>query len=339
MILNSYAILLGFVALLRLVLGLVVLGVGVSAWRVRDRFALEDRSYLVFLLALLLGGLNLASWPLLYLLLQSYVPEWTGVMCIYGVTQIGANSIGPSRFLPGLLHFLQLAKPALVFLSGAWLVLYLLNRRTQTAPLLPRLFWVLLPLGALVLADAAAELAYLAIPKKEETLSNGCCCATEEAEGMARYQPPVLLQDASRPWLVAGFYGANLGLIFALLAATRSPAACPGSRGLALLFLGALAVTAISGLYLVAVAAPGLLHLPYHHCAYDLIPEVPEAVVAVTLFLAGGFFLGWACVTQALGRCRETEPYLAPLVGGLLRLSLWGYVASLAMLSLEMVLA
>src|SRR5262245_51217534 len=156
MILNSYAVLAAFVALLRLLSGLLILGAGLSAGRGRpatpdDRGALEDRGYLAFLLALLVVGLNLASWPLLYRLLQSYVPEWSqaGVMCIYGVMQVGEGSTGPSRFLPGLLRLLQLTRPVAAFAGGAWFVLYLLNRRTPNAALAGRLFAWLLPLGAL----------------------------------------------------------------------------------------------------------------------------------------------------------------------------------------------
>ncbi len=103
MILNAYAILDTFVSLLRLPLGLLVLGLGGAAWRhsrrgasPEDRKALEERNHL---LALLLLGLNLGSWALLYLLLQSYVPEWPGATCIYGVLLLGAGSVGSSRFL------------------------------------------------------------------------------------------------------------------------------------------------------------------------------------------------------------------------------------------------
>ena len=80
---------------------------GVLAWRAGrlaatpdNRDAVETRSYLVFLVTILLVGLSVFSWPLLYLLLQSYVPEWPGVMCIYGVTRIGTGSLGVSRWLP-----------------------------------------------------------------------------------------------------------------------------------------------------------------------------------------------------------------------------------------------
>jgi hypothetical protein len=340
MILNTYAVLLAFVALLRFGLGVLVVGLGVSAWRARSvtpegRETLEDRSYLVLLLALLLVGLNLASWPLLYLLLQSYVPEWPGVMCIYGVTQIGTDSLGPAHYLPGLLRFLQLTKPALVFLGGGWFVLYLLNRRTATGPLLNRLFVVLLPLGALAAAEAAAELAYVTIPKREEFPPGGCCVESAGMADASRFLPPALVSDAGRPWLYAAFYGANLALIVALFAFTRKKTA-PGPRGLAVLLLGGVIVLTTSALFLVEVAASVLLRLPDHHCAYDLIPQAPEAVAAVTLFVAGCFFLGWAGVAHWLGRTRETEPFLGQTVRGLLRWSLAGFVVALAMLSVEL---
>src|SRR5207302_10144316 len=146
MILNAYAVLDSFTTALRLALGLFVLGL--ALWHGRRRSAkhtvegrqrLEDRGYLLFLAAGVLLALNVLSWPLLYLLLQSYVPEWPGVMCIYGVTRVGEGSLGPARHLPDLLRVVQWMKPVLVFVGGAWFVLYLMNRRTATAPLVGRL--------------------------------------------------------------------------------------------------------------------------------------------------------------------------------------------------------
>src|SRR5262249_49616077 len=138
--------------------------------------------------------LNLLSWPLFYLLLQSYVPEWEGVMCIYGVTRIGAGSVGPARFLPPLVTALQAVKPALVFLSGAWFVLYLINRGTRTAPLTGRVHLLVLAAGLLGVADAAAEGAYLVIPKKEVFLSTGCCTAAPEES--SRFLPAAWFQES-----------------------------------------------------------------------------------------------------------------------------------------------
>jgi hypothetical protein len=175
-ILNAYAILDAFVSVLRLGLVFPVVWLSVSSWaRWRRtehdpgaRTAFEDRFHLLLLLAGLLLALDVLAWPLLYLLLQSYVPEWPGVMCIYGVTRVGAGTVGTSRYLPVLLEILQAAKPLVVFLSGAWFVLYLVNRRTRTAPLSGRVLIGLLATGLLAGLDATAELTYVLSPKKEQ---------------------------------------------------------------------------------------------------------------------------------------------------------------------------
>jgi len=350
MILNTYAVLDAFVTLLRLPLGLLVVGLGIAAWlRFRrpavpeDRKALEDRNYLLSLLGLLLLGLNLVSWPLLYLLLQSYVPEWPGVMCIYGVTQVGAGSVGSSRFLPALLATLQSLKPLLVFGSGAWFVLYLLNRRTQTGPLLGRIFLVLVVFGLLTVGDAAVELAYLGIPKKEEALATGCCTgAFEEGSGSSW---GVLLEALGnpgwRPWLYRAYYATNLALLAALFACTRRTSAPARHPALALgaCVLVACAALLTGAVFLVEVAAPTVLHLPYHHCPYDLIPRAPDVVIGVALFVWGTFSVGWACVAGWLARGPETRPFLASAVEQLLFMGFCCYLCSIVLMSLELVLA
>ena len=58
------------------------------------------------------------------------------------------------------------------------------------------------------------------------------------------------------------------------------------------------------------MAAPVLLHLPQHHCAYDLLPRFPEITIGLALFAAASFAVGWAWVACRLGRCPETEPFL-----------------------------
>src|SRR5205085_9843824 len=126
--------------------------------------------------------------------LQSYVPEWPGIMCIYGVTQIGSGSTGISRFLPGLVRLVQALKPAVIFAGGSWFVLYLLNRRTQSVPLAGRALLLLVVVGILAAGEAAAETAYLLIPKKEQALAAGCCTEAFDGAGRAsRYLPRILV--------------------------------------------------------------------------------------------------------------------------------------------------
>jgi hypothetical protein len=346
MILNSYAILIGFLALLQLAASGVALLAGGFAWRrsmrslaAEERTALEQRYYLVFLLTLLLLGINLLSWPLYYLLLQSYVPQWSGVMCIYGVTQVGKGSAGPSRHLPSLLAFLQIATPLLVFLSGAWFALYHLNRRTQTAPLLCRILFLLIPLGALAAADAAAELAYIGIPKKEEFPTSGCCTAAFEPTTTAGYSSRGLLGDDHAVLFGGAYAVVNLGLLAALWACTKFVKNAQRGVVLAPLLMLGLITAAVSAAFLVDVAAPALLKLPFHHCPYDLLPQAPEAVLAIVYFAGGCFFLGWAAVVRWAGRSAETEPFLDGTVRRLLRASFWSYLLSLVMMTLELALA
>jgi hypothetical protein len=347
MILNAYAVLDGFVSLLRIGLGVLVLVLALSAWHTwrrqasdpESRKALEDRCYLLFQSAGLLLWLNLASWPLLYLLLQSYVPEWPGVMCIYGVTQIGVGTVGVSRFLPPLLTGLQAMKPALIFLSGAWFVLYMINRRTRTAPLMGRVLLVLSAAGLLAVADAAAEAAYLAIPKKEEVQSTGCCTQAFDSESRAsRLLPRMIAEEDEGPKLYTAYYAINLGMVLALGAFAWLPMRTP-KAWLAPLLLVAMLSVAVNAIFLVEVAAPRLLHLPYHHCPYDLVPKAPESLAAVALFLGGSFFVGWACVAAWLGKVPEAGPILPGLVRRLLHLAFLGYLGSVVMMSVELALA
>ncbi|MCI0379247.1 MAG: hypothetical protein L0215_16685 [Gemmataceae bacterium] len=345
MILNTFAVLTALVGALRLAFGLLVVALGYTAWRAarraatpEDRQILEDRCYLVLLLALLLVGLNVASWPLFYLLLQSYVPQWPGVMCIYGVLDIGADSMGPGRYLPDLLLLLQWTKPLLVFVGGAWFVLYLVNRQTQTGPLLARLFAFLIPLGALAAADALAELAYIVIPKKEEFPSGGCCIAPLHG-GVAEWYS----SQAWSAWLgpsgpTFAYVSANLGLLLCSYTFSRKAASPPGKLGLLGLLVGGTGVALVNGLFLAEVAAPRLLGLPCHRCVYDLIPQAPEAILAAAFFVGGFFCLGWACVARWCGDSAESAALLPGTVQLLLRLSFWGIAAAFVMLSLELAL-
>lgn len=94
-----------------------------------------------------------------------------------------------------------------------------------------------------------------------------------------------------------------------------------------------------SGRFLIDIAAPALLHLPFHHCPYDLVPKVPEALLMVGLFLAATFAVGWAGVVAWGGQSAETRPFAQPVVTRLLWLAGWSYLGSLVMMSLELALA
>jgi hypothetical protein len=344
MIVNAYAVLDAFITVLRLIVAVLVVALALRSRRgaaatftAATGPGLEQRHYLLVLLASLLAFLNLASWPILYLLLDSYVSQWPGVMCIYGVTQVGTGSEGASRFLPTLLRTLEVLKPALVFGSGAGVMLYLANRGTVTAPLWGRILVVLVGLGTLAIVDAAAESAYLAIPKREEFLAAGCCA--NSGSDTARFAPSALLSDGARDALRVAYYAVNGGMILALLFVIRRVSVRTALPSLAALLFGAVLTAVVSGAFLIDVAAPTWLHLPQHHCAYDLIPRVPESVLGMASFALGTFAVGWACVTAWLGNSPETRHIIAELVRKTLLVGLFGYLGSLAFVIVEFVVS
>jgi hypothetical protein len=100
--------------------------------------------------------------------------------------------------------------------------------------------------------------------------------------------------------------------------------------------VAALGTLVIDGIFLTEVAAPILLHLPYHHCAYDLISAAPLAIGALTLAVAGTFAVGWACVIGWWARNAETEPFLRETIGRVLSGALWCYLCSLLLMAIEL---
>ena len=337
MIVNSFAVLDGAIALLQTIVGLVVILLTVRSLRAAQANSLdehgtaEDRFYLLFVLAFLLLGLNVLSWPLLYLLLQSYIPEWPGVMCIYGVTQIGAGSDGPARVLPTLVKILQWLKPLLVFCTGVWFTLYILNRQTQTGALTRRVLAALLLSGVGTLVVSGMELAYLAIPKKEESLATGCCPVAFDR--IAENQ----LAGGQRPALDAAFFIASFGMALALLRYSKRTR--PSQWELMILWTAAASTFLIGKAYLTEVLAPSVLHLPYHHCAYDLLADAPESVVGIFLFCWGTLSVGWACLAANLGRDPDTKLALPVLFGRIAFVGFCCYFSAAVMAALEMVLA
>src|SRR5262245_20009950 len=160
MISNAYGVTCAFFAVLRLLFSLTILGQSVAIlWSGRSSISraspTESRFHLVTLSAFTLTAMNLASWPLIYLLWDSYVPEWPGIMCIYGVTQIGRGTYGAARFLPLLIRCLEFIKPAAVFLTGAWFTLYWINRSSTSEPLTRRVLISLVVVGVIGIADCA----------------------------------------------------------------------------------------------------------------------------------------------------------------------------------------
>ncbi len=351
MILNAYAVLAIFVGLIELGLAVVVVRLSMSALA-RRRRALstsnsletsESRASLLLLVAFALLGASIASWPLLYLLLASYIPSWFGVMCIQGVGKVGTGSEGASGWLPTLVRTLEFTKPALVFATGAWLVLHVANRRTRTAPLEGRVLGALLVVGALAAIDAGAQLAYVGIPKQERFLANGCCTVPQELADRAATFGISIVEVApalfTKTSLVIAFYALTGALVigsrWAAVASTRPTPKSERWTGWSsdALTIAAAASLPVAVLFLSNVAAPAFLGLPDHRCAHCLLTSSPLALVAIASYLVGAFATGWAGVAGRFARDDETAASLPAQRRRLLDVASFGYLTSLVVLT------
>lgn len=300
-----------------------------------DRSLLEARLYSLGFVGLVLVMLDVVAWPLFYLLLASFVPYWPDVMCVYGVTQIGGGSIGASRYLPALVTLVETLRPAVVFASLVWASFYLVNRRTASSPFVPKLCRTMVVLSALAMLDAAAECAYLLIPKIERTLASGCCTALNERS-----------TRLASAWQDQLGLNATLAVTSATLVLTTAFAGfganSPRMRQ-SQLVLGIAPLVGLvalgNGLWLLRdVLAPQLLHMPLHHCLYCLAAQVPESMAMLLLLCGGAMALASASLLEFVRRA-ETQTHVATLRAGLWQGAFWTLAGFVVMSSWEWWLA
>jgi hypothetical protein len=304
MIVNKYSVLSLFVDSLGLALAAVLaLSAAWAARRIRrsrgelDADRAEQTIHLATLVAMVCLAILVIGWPLLYAMLDSFVPEIPGAMCIYGVTKV----------MPVANALVQAARPALIFLLGAWLLLESMRRQSGLPARRSRGMIALVLLAGLLSVGQGTEIYYIVNLDSLNPVSCCCCCG---GGGSAKLQPAAYYL----PWAEAGragraainalfFAGAPLLAGWLLLRARRG---APRSRRLALLestLLLAAAVGLASAALLVfsEVLAPLLMRLPFHHCLYCLLfnRRAPDAPLIVANVVVGCFTAGWAAVLQA----------------------------------------
>ncbi len=304
MILNALSITLIFISALS---ALLTLWGGISSfvlyrrWKSpfipEEKASLEDRSYLVLLIMVIVLVIRLFDWPLFYVTLQSFIHDIEGAMCIFGVT----------RVRPGLTRFLEFLKPVNFFLIGGWFLLHLLDRATKTSPLMKRKLLLLFILSLLVLIDSLGDI-FLILGIAPESLVSCCTTVTDISNRPTRTTPlsifgPEYAHALQVLFLIThlaliGFVGVSLKFkIF------RRPI-------LGLLFLFAILNTTFFLLSQVEVFAPAMMHLPFHHCLYCLWQYVPDSIVMYLLFILGTFSVGWGFTTELFGRHGDTVELL-----------------------------
>ena len=167
-----------------------------------EKSSLENRSYLVLLMMVIVLLIRLINWPFFYVTLQSFISDIEGAMCIFGVTQVK----------PGLTLFLEFLKPIIFFLIGGWLILYALDRATKTSPLIKRKLLLLLIISILVSVDSIGDI-FLMMGIAPESLVSCCTTVTDISSRPTRTTPQSILGPEYAQALQVLFFITHIALI------------------------------------------------------------------------------------------------------------------------------
>lgn len=308
------------------------------SWRWRkattteERTKLEDRSYLVLLIAVAILVVRLLNWPLFYGTLQSFIPDIEGAMCIFGVTQVR----------PAFTKFQEILKPMVFFLIGAWILVHMLDRATKTSPLMRRKLLFLSILSIFVVVDSIGDAVLVMTIRPGAVVS----CCTTVADILARptkTTPESILGPGYAHILEVSYFVANfvlIGMVGFMLWRKSLETESPRRRiSLGLIFVFAIINGFIFILSQIEAIGPKIMHLPYHHCLYCLWQYVPDSSAMYLFFILGTFALGWALAADAIGRKGEAAQILPRYLKGIYGFALFCLSASLVMVIIHLLVA
>jgi len=329
-ILNSLSITMIFMGVLSI---LLVLWGGISSlilykkwgkpFLQEEKTLLEDRSYLVLLIIVILLMIRLINWPFFYATLQSFIPDIEGAMCMFGVTQVK----------PSLTRFLEFLKPITFFLIGGWLILHFLDRATKTSPLMRRKLLLLFIIGLFVLSDSIGDI-LLMIRIGPESLVSCCTTVTDISNRPTRTTPESIFGPEYARSLQSLFFITHLALMGFIGVSLKFKIFRRPILGL--LFLLSLLDAIFFLLSQIEVFAPAMMHLPFHHCLYCLWQYVPDSILLFALFSLGTFSVGWGFTTALFGRHGETADLLPVHLKKLYSFAFFFLSASLIMLLIHL---
>ncbi|MEK6673610.1 MAG: hypothetical protein AABY42_09080 [Nitrospirota bacterium] len=310
MILNLFTIIMLFMAVLTAAISLPICCLSYMAYRKgrnplsdHERTEIEDRSYLLMLVAVVVLFLKLLNWPFFYVTLQSYIPNIQGAMCIFGVTQA-------QPLMSGLA---QIMKPVVFFSIGGWLFLNRLDRMTETSPLFARKFLLLGVVSIIILIDSVLDIAFFTGFDIKTFVS---CCTTyfDLPERPASAIPVSLFGSGYERYLLPLYYASNAVFILSQAIAYRMTRPLKRDKGItAPLTAGAViaVLNAIIGVIVMfEVIAPKVMSIPLHHCIYCMWQYEPHSIIMTALFIIGTFSPGWALTLYLTGRHDETMLFL-----------------------------
>jgi len=332
MILNALSITMIFIGALS---GLLAIWGGISSlilyrkWKrpaaPEEKSSLEDRSYLILLIMVIVLLVRLINWPLFYVTLQSFISDIEGAMCIFGVTQVKVD----------LTRFSETLKPITFFLIGGWLILHVLDRATKTSPLMRRKLFLLSIISLLVLIDSLGDI-FLILGIAPESLVSCCTTITDILNRPTRTTPESIFGPQYAQFLQSIFLITHLALIGFVGLILRSKK--PRRAILGFLCLFSIVNAVLFLLSQIEVFAPRMMHLPFHHCLYCLWQYVPDSIPLFAFFSLGTFSVGWGFTTELFGKHGETADLLPIYLRKIYWFAFFFLSASLMMLLIHLMI-
>ena len=296
MILNVYTVIAAFLAGVAGLTAVCLIALSVRAWlalrsasNAGGGRSLEERVHLIALLLATVGIIRLVAWPHFYLMIQSYVDPLAvfGVMCSFGVT----------RVQPELVLALQILKPIVLLAIGFWWLVSHIDQQTTTGALLRVRAFLAIVAGMLVLGECSTELVYLFSQKVGQRVT----CCTQFLETSAAN-----IGAGAGPFRLVGLNDTTTTIILFLLLQVVVIAMALWMRKridrgagtpsiispIVLLFLS-MASLWITRWVWIDLVAPRVLELPYHHCLYELVTDIPAFSLAAVLAVVGHGCLCW----------------------------------------------
>ena len=289
----------------------------------------EKRLDHLFLFASIVLVLRLCSYPLFYVVLQSFVKNIDGAMCIYGVTQI----------LPNLCKFLEIIKPIIFFFLGGWLILHLLTRQSKTETLMLRKIMFFLGTAIAILVDSIGDLVFSLSMNSDITVT--CCTpAIDSPYRISMIVCRYLLGQRYEEPLLLVYYLGNLVLLgvtgYIIWGKRLKAKAADRKKILGSVFILGLINFFLTGLALFEIIAPRLMNLPYHHCPYCLLQYVQDSSLIVGFYILAIFGFGWAFGLEFATTDKETSGNLSRYLNRLYRFSFLGLSLSLIMVTFHL---
>lgn len=336
MILNVFSISEIFVGILSTVLmvwggtfSLILYRREKKATSLEEKGRIEDQSYLLFLIAIVILIVRLLNWPFFYATLQSFMDDIDGAMCIFGVTQVR----------PLFTKFQEILKPVVFFLIGAWLLIHMLDVATKTSPLMGRKLLFLSLLSIFVIVDSIGDMV-LMMTIKPGFLVSCCTTVTDILTRPTRTTPESLLGPAYAQVLEVSYFISNFILLvllsFMLWRKKRNSISRWKRIPLFLIFLFSIVSGFMFILAQIETLAPKMMGLPYHHCLYCLWQYVPDSIVMFIFFILGTFAVGWSFTTEAIGRKAEAARILPRYLKRIYSFALFSLLASVMMVIIHL---